>query len=427
MGKIALHLPITNAIHNINHTQTKRVCMLQNNHKQFPVLVKTLSVTDDIHDFYNLMPGLYAVIIDDIKYYFDLYIVVNDVSPLTIKSPNNAYVLVGGKRYIINLYRDIDVEIMDNNLTLNNTVNNHIEVMVIDGKTTQIPYLPNDIHDRYAIIPNDNIIPSSLQQSSESLTLEELQLHNKIFYDIDYEKFGEHNGLISFGVGIESDSEDKSIYNPYNIHSISKISITSSDSPITDISNNYITETTLQNNIKSLPNGIKDTLILNSEQYQAHVIYRIGRSFLTGGETYIFISDKSDSNSWLFWVSNSNIRMSSLPNNVICSHLQSKSYDEIVNGDIGICVSTQNHGNGLFIRIPSMEVNNTYTNKSTIFRKWLQNQVNIGRPIIVEYHLSSYKYKTILLDKYRVKTFYNKTYIKNNNNYNISYFYKTLK
>lgn len=427
MGEVSYFLPITNAIHNINHTQTKRVCMLHDNHKQSPVLVSTLNVTDSVHDFYNLIPGLYAVIINGIKYYFDLYVTINDISPLTIKSPNNAYVFVGGKRYIMNLYKEIDSQIDTNDFVFNNTVNNHIEVMVIDGRTVQIPYYPNDVQDRYAVIPYNGIIPSSAQQAIESMTLEQLQQHNRILYNLDYEKFGENNGLVSLGGGIEFNPGDKNIDNPYDIRSISKFNIISSNTPTSNTSNNYNTEILLQNNIKSLPNGIKDTLILNTEQYQAHIAYRIGRSFLTGGENYIFISDKSDNNSWLFWMANKNIRISSDIGSIVCSHLKSKTPDSVINGEIGISVSTREYGNGAFIRIPSMEVHGEHIIESIIFKQWLQNQIDIKIPVVIEYQLSSYKYKTVLLDRYRAKTFYNKTYVRLDDNYKVSYFYKTLK
>lgn len=427
MGEINYFIPTTNIIHNMNHTQTKRVCMLQDTHKQSPVLVDTLVVTDEIHDFYNLMPGLYAVIINNEKYYFDLYVVVNSISPLTIKSPNNVYVFVGGKRYIMNLYKETEYVTDMNDTVLDNTVNNHIEIMVIDGKTIQIPYYPNNIQDRYAVIPNNGIIPSSSQQSVESMTLEQLQQRNTILYNLDYEGMGEYNGLVSLDSGMMEDSEDKSLTNPYRIYSISNFTITSSNSPISDNTNNYNTEIVLQNNIKSLPNGIKDTFILNSEQYQAHITYRIGRSFLTGGEKYIFISDKSDNNSWLFWMPNVNIKIDSNIGNIICSHLKSKNTNDIINGSIGISCSTAEFGNGAFIRIPALNEHDDHIIESLVFMEWLRNQITIGMPVVIEYQLSSYKYKTVLLDKYRAKTFYNKTYVKLDDAYNVSYFYKTLK
>ena len=427
MGEVNYFLPITNIIHNINHTQTKRVCMLHNNHKQSPVLVNTLNVTDSTHDFYNLVPGLYAAIINGIKYYFDLYVAVNDISPLTIKSPNNAYVFVGGKRYIINLYREINAQIDINDFVFNKTVNNHVEVMVIDGRTVQIPYYLDNIQDRYAVIPNNGIIPSSTQQSIESMTLEQLQQHNRILYNLDYEKFGEYNGLVSLDSGIESDPGDKSVTNPYKIHSISKFTVISSNTPTSNNIDNYNTEISLQNNIKSLPNGIKDTFILNAEQFQAHVIYRIGRSYLTGGENYIFISDKSDNESWLFWMPNKNIKLNPNVGSVVCSHLKSKTPNDVINGGIGVSASTIQYGNGIFIRIPSIEEHGKHIIESIAFMQWLQNQVTAGMPVTIEYQLASYKYKTVLLDRYRPKTFYNKTYIRLDDNYKVSYFYKTLK
>ena len=173
---IHIGLPITNIIHSTNHTQTKRVCSINNN-----INYTTLSPTSNM-EYSNLSPGLYSITINNVTYYFDLYIAVgmSDKEKLVIKSPHNAYVLLRDSKHMINLYEKINNN-SSNEVSLDNTVNSTIDMIVVNGKTIQFPLVTNDIQNRLAVIPKNGVIPKSDIQLVESKTLDQLEIDNIIY------------------------------------------------------------------------------------------------------------------------------------------------------------------------------------------------------------------------------------------------------
>lgn len=419
-------LPLMQIIHNNNHTQTIRVCNINEKHLDQENVINQLTMNED-GIFYNLKPGIYSIIINEIKYFFDLYIaILGSKEKLVIENPNNSYVKIGTKKFFINLYTQTGTNI-SNELTLEDTVNNYIEMIVIDGKTIQNQINASSIQDRIAVVPKNGIIPSSTIQEIETKSIAELETDNIIFNGLDYEKSSSQEGSTeSQGSYDDEYVDNKSINDPYNLQSISKFTILTSDRPLYESDGNEL-EVILKNNIKALPNGLKDTFILNSEQCQNHIIYRIGRLILSGNEDWQFIS--ASNNLWLLWLSYKFVKLEDSNSNIICSHLNNEKASVLLNNDCtrtGIGSGFGDYGNGFFIRVPAMkcEDNEDY---ATTFKRWLSSEMRKGSPFIVEYALQNYIYNTVLIDEYHIKTYFPKTYVKLNNTYNVSYFYKILR
>ena len=97
-------MPIMQIIHGNNHTQTTRVCNINEKHLSQENVIIQLTMNEN-GIFNNLKPGIYSIIIDEITYFFDLYVsILGSKESLIIKSPNNAYVKIGTKKFLINLY-----------------------------------------------------------------------------------------------------------------------------------------------------------------------------------------------------------------------------------------------------------------------------------------------------------------------------------
>ena len=419
-------IPIMQIIHSNNHTQTTRVCNINEKHLNQENVITQLTMNED-GIFYNLKPGIYSITIDSTMYFFDLYIaILGSKEKLIIENPNNAYVKIGAKKFLINLYTQVGTNI-SNELTLEDTINNYIEMIVIDGKTIQTQINASSINERIAIIPKNGVLPSSTVQETERKSIAELEVDNIIFSGLDYEKSTtQEESPESQGSYDDEYVENKSIDDPYLLQSISKFTILTSKQPLSESDGNEL-EILLKNNIKALPNGIKDTFILNSEQCQNHIIYRIGRLILSGNEDWQFIS--SSNRLWLFWLPYKFVKLEDSDTNIICSHLNNEKASILVNDNCsksGIGSGYGDYGNGFFIRVPAMECEDTES-ITTTFKRWLSNELRKGAPFVIEYALQNYIYNTVLIDEYHIKTYFSKTYVKLNNTYNVSYFYKILR
>lgn len=420
-------LPIMQIIHNNNHTQTTRVCNINENHLNQENTITQLTMNED-GIFYNLNPGIYSIIINEVKYFFDLYIsILGSKEKLIIKDPNNAYVKIRTKKFLVNLYTQIGTN-TSNELTLENTVNNCIEMIIINGKTIQTQINTTSIQERIAVIPNNGVLPSSTVQETERKSIAELEENNTIIYGLDYEKSGgTQEGSQEPQETYSNDYIDnKSIDDPYLLQSISRFTILTSNQPLSESDGNEL-EILLKNNIKALPNGVKDTFILNSEQCQNHIIYRTGRLILFGNEDWQFIG--TSNKLWLFWLPHKFVKLEDSNTNIICSHLNNEKASVLVDENCsksGIGSGYGDYGNGFFIRVPTMECKNT-ENPTARFKRWLSDELRKNSPFIVEYALQNYIYNTVLIDEYHIKTYFSKTYVKLNNTYDVSYFYKILR
>lgn len=451
---------ITQLIHQTNHTITDKYAVLSSNNID-EQSIKTISYRND--KTYHLDIGVYRVSINGIFYIFHNYIpTITENSILYIESPNNAYIQINNERFIVMLYKVIETK-DDDIQSLNNTVNNFIDLMIINGHSYSeiinglllkdiIFYYPKN--DNYQILSynplleqesqnniilnNFNITNNILEDSSslqnntillndvvsimnenanESLRSVDINSNNldnnyNSIYDIDFIE-------LSHGATSEDDSD-----NVRAIRSINKIKLETSDQN----GNNNIIYLELKNCIRNLPNSVHDTLIINAEQQICQVIHRIAKRIFIGSDNWTYVS--SNSKTVLFSLNDDTIKQENndLANyNIRCSHFICNKCSTLVDENyetIGIATMYGDYGNGIFVRVPINIID--MNDKVNSFNKWIINELYNGRIFMIEYELTKPIYKTYLLDEYHIKTFYPITNINNMNDYDISYCYKSL-
>jgi hypothetical protein len=340
----------------MNHTKYNRVCKLSSAHTIGQSITKQLTYTKDTV-ITNLNAGIYTASINGKTYVFDLFKSLSGSDRLVIHDANNAYIIINEEKFIINLYELIGRNDMSNQYQLNNTLNDAIDIIMVDGLTDVV----------YA--------------------------NGKSEQSIDY---------------------------PASINSISSIGLTASHGSKSEPLNIL-----LKNNIKSLPNGIKDTFIINAEQQYHHIIFRIGRTILSGSEKWEVMESMSNDKYTVFKCTDSNVKAENSANNLHCSHFVTKQCSELVktsNAYNGISTLYGSYGNGFFLKISTDIVGASVEELST----WLNAKLTSENPIIVEYPLADFRYKTVLLDEYHVKTYFPSTTLSIDKDYDISYFYKSL-
>lgn len=221
-------------------------------------------------------------------------------------------------------------------------------------------------------------------------------------------------------IEFEGDLLQQTVDHPANIKSISSLTFNTAG----DIGEDSLT-IKLHTNIKSLPNGTKDILIMDSELQQFHIIYNIGRYILTGYENWEVLSQYSDDQYTAFIAKDENVKLQNATNNLWCSHFPVYQASSLISKSFhnnAIATSYGSIGNGFLLKISRDLVD---PDKDEL-AKYLRG-VNKIKPIIVEYPTSQAIYKSVLLDEYHVKTFFPNTTIKDfMPDRSISFFYKHL-
>lgn len=352
-------MPILHQVHRLNHIRYKRVCNLSSAHTVGLSITKQLTYSGKDAKFTNLNAGIYTISIAGKTYVFDLYKSLSGNDVLVIHDANYAYMKINTVTYLVNLYELIGRNNSESHYTLNDTVNDYIDMIVLDGMT-----------------------------------------------DIVY------SGKLAY----------PTFDNPSKINSISSFILTTTNS---NDGNKEDLNISLKNNIKSLSNGVKDTFILNAEQQQHHIIFRIGRTILSGNEAWEIVEAGCSDKYTLFKCKDSNVKLEDSANNLNCSHFQTKQGSDIVKASSqynGIATTYGSYGNGFFLKV-STDIVPRSTNELS---KLLTTKLLSDSPVIVEYPLAQYRYKTVLLDEYYIKTRFPSTVFKIDYNYSISYFYKSV-
>ena len=360
-------------LHAINHTHTNRVCNLSTSHVVDESLSGSFTIDDDHHVFYDVPPGLYEAIIEGESYIFDLYVTVAFSNMLIINSPFDAYALNGLNKYYLNLYK-VTGSNTGGDTTLQHTLNTHLNMIAIDGKTTRAA----------ASVEPTTPSPVSSISSFKILTSKTTSMPKA------------------------EDSDPNDIYD--------------SDPDPKD----YL-EIFLKNNIKSLPNGVRDTFILNGIQEQHHIVFRVGRERWIGSENWVHVADVSNDKSYVLFNSSDNVKIENSSTNIITNYFNTLSSTELLNKSCtknGICCATTELGSGFYVRVSVDVIEYNREDQAVPFRRWLAS-LQETQPMIVEYALKEYLYRTVYLDEYHVATFFDKTTVHVDNDLDISYFYNT--
>lgn len=380
---------ITQLIHQINHINTNNYASIMKNNLDNQSIIEIIENNDKI---YHLNIGVYTILLNNIYYIFHAYLpTLEEDNYVYIDSPINSYIKIGIKKFPIILYKRILLTDDNEYITqLNNTVNNYIDLMIING------YSYTEISDDYLL---DHII--SLQNDT-----------NSSFDDIDFveQAHGAVNIEDSGNVGV--------------IRSIRKIELETSDQN----GHTHSIYLQLKNPLRSLPNLIHDTIIINAEKQLCQVIHRISRRVFIGSDNWTFVS--KNSTTALFYLNDNNIKKENngtVEYNIRCTHFVCTQTSVLLDTNYdtpGIATAYGEYNNGIFIRVLLDNIDSNDLINS--FNRWIANEFHNYTPMMIEYQLTNPIYKTYLLDEYHLKSFYPITNINNMNSHIVSYCYKSL-
>lgn len=240
------------------------------------------------------------------------------------------------------------------------------------------------------------------------------ELKRIVFDQYEYNYFGStsftiNNTVNSYldGIIIEGKTYGsfKDLYNPCKLISIDGIKIETSrkEDTIDDL-----LKIRLKNPIKSLPSGEHDILYINCNTCNAFIVNNIMRLTLSGSEQWELVKSLCDFNYNVFKLKYDNM---SINNGCVnCSHLNTVDFDELYSYDNN-CISIGNtiDSAGVYIKIRK-----DIANDLLHFKKLLKDNLISNRAFIVDYLSSAPRIKSVLLDEYHVKTFFNKTLVKIN-------------
>ena len=360
---------ITELIHRNNHTQFTRECNISRNHIIGREIVQRLSYEPEMI-LTNLYPGLYVINIDGIDYYFDIPYYINELSDyIKINKHYDATIRIYSKENVLNLYTQTGNNLAQQT-TLDYTIQDHFDMLVISGNS---------------VLSGSNASPTNPARLTS--------ISN-----------------VTLNTGIDSVSDMDDINEPLTID--------------------------LKNNIKSLPNGVKDTFYLDANNERHHITFRIGRDIFSGNEAWVLLKEYSNDDYKVFYSKNDYVSIENSDTNINCTHFPCIESSILLNKDlttIGIATCNDtNIGQGFLVKINKSllgEIDNEDDDYIWVkeFNKFLYNQITTPTPTIVEYELKEPIYKSELLDEYHIHTYYPRTNVKIVNNYDISYFYKTVK
>jgi hypothetical protein len=180
-----------------------------------------------------------------------------------------------------------------------------------------------------------------------------------------------------------------------------------------------------------LPNGVKDYIIINSDQLIAHNIINTSKEVLSGGLNWEYKQEYSNSEYYVFFTEYPRVKSNNTSDCIRCSHFEPVAYNELLSTSTKkncIAVSDDSHNNGIWLKIAVFVLDiHGDKNISDEMKKWIRIQSASENPICIEYQLTDTMYNTILIDEYHMTTWYPNTTITFNSDYDVSVFYKALK
>lgn len=242
------------------------------------------------------------------------------------------------------------------------------------------------------------------------------KLKRIVFDQYEYDNFGSTSFIINNTVNSYLDGiiiEGKTYDSFKDINALCKLtSIDAIKIQTSSIENDAddLLKIKLKNPIKSLPSGHYDTLYINCNTCDAFIINNVIRLALTGSEKWELIDSLSDYNYNVFKLKYDNMSINTDKDCIICSHLNSIGFDDLSSHD-GICISIGNtiDTRGIYIKLQKDLVKDLVE-----FKKFLKDNMLNYNTLIVDYLSSEPTVKSILLDEYHVKTYFNKTVVKIN-------------
>lgn len=335
-----------------------------------------------------------------------------------------------------NRFCDIHNNHIDIIKTLDYTINKRIYDLraglykvLING----IEYIINvhiDVRDRYSgdflIIKNEyNIILYAAGSTPYYIIPYRINSIKYITSSCDIESINDSIDIIMVD-GSTKFIGNSSITNPSKIDRISSINIRTKSESGSDSLN-----IPLKHTLGSLPNGVRDFIIINTDKMIVHNIINTSKEILSGGLNWKYQESYSDSDYYVFFADYANVKPNNIANSIRCTHFESVSCDDLLNKSTKkncIATSYDSYGNGIWIKIAA-SVLDIHGNKNfeDEIKKWILTQAVSNNPIYIEYEISDTIYNTILIDEYHIRTWYPSTTITIDGTYGYSVFYKALK
>lgn len=216
-----------------------------------------------------------------------------------------------------------------------------------------------------------------------------------------------------------------SLNNPTSIDRINSITINTNN----DLNNDSL-KIYLNHPLGCLPNGVKDTIIINADQLIAHYIINTSKEILSGGLNWEYKESLSNSEYYVFFAKYNNIKLNNSNNSIRCSHFETTTCSTLINKSTKkncIASSYDPYDNGIWIKIAA-SVLNIHGDKDfgKEMQKWILNKAISQNPIYIEYEIANPIYNTIFIDEYYVKTWNSNTIISTNIDNGFSVFYKAM-
>ena len=211
------------------------------------------------------------------------------------------------------------------------------------------------------------------------------------------------------------------IDHPCSLSFIDKLSINTWNDDVTDANSLSFN---LRHELRSLPSGLKDIFVVDAENQRSYILYKTGHCAITGMEEIIKVESFSNRDVSVYFIKNENVKKTYSKDDLTCTHFQSIDYEAFRKMEFlenAICISDDNwRGRGFYIKISNEIAPDIESFVNLINRRWFKEQkLEVVFPLISPYQ------SNVLLDEYHVKTFFGNTYLEVDEDYPITYFYKT--
>ena len=165
--------------------------------------------------------------------------------------------------------------------------------------------------------------------------------------------------------------------------------------------------------LNRLPNGVSDFLILNNGY--GFLINTIGRLKITGNEVWEKVNEMSTNTYSVFFLEYDLMKQDDGADVIISTHFPSTTYASLSGGILTpnaiSCASASSGKHGIYIMIA-----NTYLagRELSDFKNFLRNAYRSSNPVVILHQLAKPKIKNIMINDYKLQTFFPYTSYKTN-------------
>ena len=296
--------------------------------------INELPYNGAVQEYANLNPGMYKVNINGTLYALLIHDTLSGSDKLTITNNKNAYAIVDNKRYNLILYKINEAkEIQSAGYVMNHSINDSIDLLVIDGLTKFNPI-----------------------NGTTSIS------------DINFSNYGTFNFISMLNIKVSNKTGKYEQY-VFNLK-------------------NYI------KSIKYRSTQICDTVYLEAYKNKVLFIFRTGRLIFTGYETFELLPEYSNDYSFVFRFNNTLVKENAIIN---CSHIKYIEWDKLVDRNYynsGICAGIEGQPKGFYFKINKNDFYDIESFKGNLGKLGLTVLYELAQPSYKHIPLSNYKINT---------------------------------